>query len=377
MNTILQTAALAAQNNFLSEAAGFYAEHFSDITKVCLIFGVSVFIFLMFLILFKLGKITEFENKKRREEKIKAKAGADYSEKKKKSDMMDQLSKLVTEIFDSEDENAMDSVSKSKIRGTNLPLTMRLKKVVRDLMYNPYNTISVPKMILCSLVFSFVGAGVGTLLTNVVMVVALAIVGLVAPIIYVSIASLKNQLTILQSNLGLITSHIGIYKESNSLTDSFRALLGILTPGKREYKAIYKAHGALTEANINMFTVIEELKNDLLVDTTASQYFDMCYIADTKSSEYKESLDYIPVRMEPIVIKNIFYSRLIYIGFSAYVICAVLIVVCLFYYKYAEPASYDFISTTLKGQTICFALMLTYVAIGFIFSKLANIIKIM
>ena len=346
---------------------------FPSLTDACIGFGVAVFAVLIFLALHSGASLHKF----REEEKIKEKKrlhdeGAGGSENK--SEFMDQLSKMVTDILENESDKEISTAARNKIKGSALPMSYRIKKMLKDMMTNPYNPIALPKMILASITFAIVGLGLGVFLKNFVFCVMLTVVGLIAPIIFVSVTSLNNQVSVLQGNLGLISSHLGIYKESNSVADSFRALLNVLTPNTREYKAVYRAHGGLVEANLDLYTVIERLKQELLVDAIVGQYFDVCYICDTKSSEYKDALDYLPTRLEPIVLMNIKYAATIKIGFMAYIISAGIIVFTMFYYNYAEPDIYEYFSASIPGQAISFGLMSIFVLFGIIYTKLSHLI---
>lgn len=353
------------------EYESFMQSVFPSLTDAIIVFSIAIFICLIFFGLFKASSISAYLESVRIKERKKAHGEVTN---KKSSDFIDQLSKMVEDILENDGEKEISFKARNKIRGTSLPLKYKVKKALKDMMTNPYNPVAVPKMILLSGAFSICGFGLGVFLENIVFCISLAVVGLVAPIIFVSVASLSNQMKILQSNLGLMASHLGIYKESNSIADSFRSLINVLTPDSREYKAIFRAHGAIIEANIDLYDVMERLKADLLADLVMCQYLDLCYISDTKSAEYKDALDYLPKRLEPIVMKNLGYTAMVKLGFVAYIVCAGILISTLFYYKFMEPSTFQFFSGSVTGQVISFSLLCGYILIGIMFTKISNLL---
>lgn len=348
-----------------------------SMTKAILIFGAAVgLLFVCFAGLIH-TKIHTYIQKERLEKRRNAgRSTTDAEAAHAKSQSMDQLSKMITNLLDV-DETDISNRARNELTGSAPSLSYKLRKFLHDMMVNPYNSVSIPKMIIACGILAFLGLVAGAMLRGVIFMVSLALVGLVAPVIYVSVSSIRNQLSILQNNMGLMASHLGIYKEANNFTDSLRSLLNVLTPDTREFKAIYSAHGALVEANMDLFVVIDKLKKDLLADATVCQYFDLCYISDTKSTEYKDALDYLPKRLEPIVMKNIMYVSIIKMAFMAYCLSAGIIVATLFYYSFSEPATFTFLTSTMNGQIISGFLMGLFAACGFFLSRAANLITIL
>lgn len=359
-------------NNFVTGTLGI-----NDISKAVLIFGGAVALLFLCIAGLMGNKINIHIQKEMLERRRNAGGSTtDATQSKAKSQTMDQLSKMITNLLEV-DESDVSNKARNEITGASPGIAYKIKKFLHDMMVNPYNSVSIPKMVITCGILAFLGFSAGTMLRGIVFMVSLALVGLAAPVIYVSVSSIRNQLNILQNNMGLMASHLGIYKEANNFTDSLRSLLNVLTPDTREFKAIYSAHGALVEANMDLFAVIDKLKKDLLADVNVCQYFDLCYIADTKSTEYKDALDYLPKRLEPIVMKNILYVSIIKMAFTAYCLSAGIIIVTLFYYSFSEPDTFAFLTSTLNGQILSGFLMGLFVACGFFLSRAANLITVL
>lgn len=347
---------------------------FSSIENCCLFLGISICGALFCYLAIRLTDIEDldtFRRTKQKDEEAKKK-----KKKKKSSEADSELEKAILSILETNSDKEVSRIKLNNLTGKSLPMGLKVKKALVNLVHNPYNTTSIPKVLMTSCVTGAGGLMIGLLLSNVVAMISFAVLGFSIPLTLVSLQCLKRQLAILEGNLGLITTHLGIFRESPNLIDSFRGVLTILTPNTREYKAMSNAYKARTEANVNLEIVLDRLNDELLTDSSVKAYFDVCFIADTVSSEYKDALDYIPSRLQPIVSKNIIFVNATFYAYILYILIAFGVMAMMMYYRFFDPDTYGFLVNSTGGRVGSMALMLLLLAVGLLISKLAKVIRL-
>lgn len=280
-----------------------------DITRITIAFGAFVFLLCICYGYMRFLDVDSLDEYRKKEGKLKKKSNTPGVESQEES-----FEKAILAILSTDDEKTKSLTKLNELTNRSLPPTVKFKQMMNGLVHNPYNTTSIARVMILSMAGVGAGLFLGILLANPAALIIFAVMGFAIPIILVSLQVLRRQLVVMEGNLGLISNHLGIYKESSSLIESFKMLLTVLTPGTREYKAIHTAVIARTEAKITMDVVLRDLMVDLLADLNVKQYFDVCFIADTVSSDYKEALDYLPSRFHPIVIRNIGYVTACFYG---------------------------------------------------------------
>lgn len=284
------------------------------------------------------------------------------------------LENRILNILTSETDETKRQESLHRIAGDQVSIAVKMRVKLLKLVNNPYNKISVPKMLIWCILGSVIGLLLGITLQNVSAMVSLTIIGVSFPFTLVSLLALKNQMRVLESNLGLIMTHLGIYKESESFVDSLNGTLLIMTPGTREYEIVNATYLAVTEGSLPILKAIDMLKRNLLADSNIKQYFDICEIAETVSPDYKDSLDYIPTRLEPLVRVNMQFVTISLALYFIYLILSVVCIIVLLYYRFIDKETNYYLIHTSLGQIGTFVCMFALVIIGWIIGKFANII---
>lgn len=340
---------------------------FSSLPNMCIAMGVCIFLFLVVYTFYKLGQVDSLEDfrKIKNKEEIK-------ENKKENTD----LENAILSLLDTSDASDQSKIKLNELTGKSLPISLKFKRFLNNMVHNPYNTVSVPKLLIISCLGAGMGICIGLLLKNVAAMVSLSVLGFSIPLNLVSLQCLKRQLAVMEGNLGLITTHLGVYRESPQLTDSLRLLLTVLTPGTREYKAIASAYQSSSELNMDIKTVLDNLCEELLTDKETKSYFDVCYIADQVSSDYKDALDYIPERLQPLVSKNVGFVNACFYVYICYIGVSLGCIVMMLYYRFFDEEIYAFLVESTGGQIGCIVLMAMLLAIGFLITKIATVVRI-
>lgn len=254
-----------------------------------------------------------------------------------------------------------------------LPLTLKLKKYFRELDSNPYNTISLVNLVLCSVVFFAIGFVI-TLPIYQSLIISFALSCLVFSIPYTVISFIiyKNKLKIMYSNMNFMTTFYSVYSESSSLADCLVKTTELYRKDTREYKILNDCRELLNYLSIPQ--VIERMSDAFLADKIMCDFFTTVYQAETRSPDYKKGLEIFVRRIEKIAHNNARLANSSLIIYYIYLFALLATLGTTVFYKFFQEETANYLYGTLSGQLLISMVFVLYIVLNLrITSKLTFI----
>ena len=286
------------------------------------------------------------------------------------------LEEELNKILDTSAAKVAKSKRLQEGTGVSMSYGSKIQDGIINTIRNPYNQVTVLNMFFLVVFTSLVGLLSGVLLSNAAVAICGMILGVITPFSLVNLKGLKNKMSMMKGNLMILMNHYPNYIDSATFEESLERTIANIEQGTPQCKAFRICLKNMRDNNMTITSAIDILRKQLMADKYVNYYLDGVVRAELEDKQYKQVLNSILVQFEYLVGKNAQLTGFAFMIYVMYVIGLVGMIFVVGILKSSDPVVYEFLTTTLAGQSATVVLFTAVGIVGFVISNTADLITL-
>ena len=194
-----------------------------------------------------------------------------------------------------DDEKTLEYIATQKElnKKVSTPFRLQVKIICNKLFNNPFATMGFSTVVLQIIAMSVIAFCLSASLILPTLLPAFILLLSTIPICNFTYSTIKNELSIMESNYFLCSAHYGKYVSSATFIDSLRTTYGTFSKNSREYNITKQVYESMVYNNLPLDLGLRLWGKLMLADDCILKYLDTITKCENSLQEYKESMPMI------------------------------------------------------------------------------------